>query len=226
MFVSLNPMAITIDNTEMPQRQSSRGEPAWEIATLFPTQGTWSEAAYLALPSNRLLELNDGCLEVLSMPTYFHELIVEFLYDMLRSFVRNRIAGKVMRAPLPIRLWPGQMREPDLLFLSPERLQQLAIAGNQTQPEGADLVMEIVSSGPQNRERDLVVKRLEYARAGIAEYWIVDPDRRTISVLKLEGSSYVLAGESDVAQTASSVFLPGFSVSVRDIFEAGEAGVV
>ena len=48
-------------------------------------------------------------------------LIVEFLYDLQRAFVQERQLGKVMRAPLPIRLWPGQMREPDLFFLRPER---------------------------------------------------------------------------------------------------------
>ena len=78
-------MSLTIDDTNTPARQSARGEPAWEVATLFPKQGMWSEAAYLALPGNRLMELNDGCLEILPMPTYFHELIVEFLYDLLRA---------------------------------------------------------------------------------------------------------------------------------------------
>ena len=216
-------MSTMIDETSVPLRHSARGEPAWEIATLFPMQGTWSEAAYLALPSNRLMELNDGCLEVLPMPTYFHELIVEFLYDLLRAFVRDRGLGKVMRAPLPIRLWPGQMREPDVLFLRPERLQPLARAGNRAQPDGADLVMEVVSEGSQNRERDLDVKRSEYARAGIAEYWIVDPERRTISVLALEGDTYRIAGEYDTTQSATSVLLAGFSISVQDAFLAGEA---
>ena len=216
-------MSTMIDETNVPLRHSARGEPAWEIATLFPMQGTWSEAAYLALPSNRLMELNDGCLEVLPMPTYFHELIVEFLYDLLRAFVRDRGLGKVMRAPLPIRLWPGQMREPDVLFLRPERLQQLARSGNRAQPEGADLVMEVVSEGSQNRERDLDVKRSEYARAGIAEYWIVDPARRTISVLALEGDTYRIAGEYDTTQSAASVLLTGFTLSVQAAFQAGEA---
>jgi Uma2 family endonuclease len=213
-------MSTTIDS---PGRPSARGEPAWEIATLFPVQGTWSEEAYLALPSNRLLELNDGCLEVLSMPTYFHELIVEFLYDLLRSFVRSQGLGKVMRAPLPIRLWAGQMREPDVLFLRPERVQQLAQAGNRAQPDGADLVMEVVSPGTQNRERDLDVKRLEYARAGIAEYWIIDPEQARITVLALNGNTYDVAGEYGTTQTALSVLLPGFSVAVHAAFEAGEA---
>ena len=151
------------------------------------------------------MELNDGCLEILPLPTYFHELIAEFLYDLLRSFVQERGIGKVMRAPLPIRLWAGQMRELDILFLRPDRLQQLAKAGNRAQPDGADLVMEVVSPGAQNRERDLEVKRLEYARAGIAEYWIVDPEDRTITVLQLIGDTYQIAGEFDVRQSAASV---------------------
>ncbi len=215
-------MNATINEASPPHRPSIRGEPAWEIATLFPVLGTWSEAAYLALPSNRLMELNDGCLEILPMPTYFHELIVEFLYDLLRKFVKDRGLGKAMRAPLPIRLWAGQMREPDVIFLRPERLQLLATAGNRAQPEGADLVMEFVSPGPQNRERDLEVKRLEYARAVIAEYWIVDPELRKITVLELTGESYRVYGEFDESQLAASPRLPGFSVSLRDAFQSGE----
>ncbi len=215
-------MSATIDDTNVPARQSVRGEPAWEIATLFPKQGMWSESAYLALPGNRLMELNDGCLEILPMPTYFHELIVEFLYDLLRAFVKERGLGKVMRAPLPIRLWDGQMREPDLLFLRPDRLQKLAEAGNRAQPDGADLVMEVVSPGAQNRDRDLEVKRREYAKAGIAEYWIVDPELRTITVLELAGDAYLVAGEYQPNQLATSRLLPGFTVSVDQVFQAAE----
>jgi Uma2 family endonuclease len=217
-------MSMIVDKTPPELHRPSRpGEPAWEIATLFPTQGAWSEEAYLALPSNRLLELNDRCLEVLPMPTYFHELIVEFLYDLLRAFVRQHSQGKVMRAPLPIRLWEGQMREPDVFFLRHERLNELALAGNRGQPDGADLVMEVVSPGPQNRERDLEVKRKEYARAGIAEYWIVDSERRTITVLTLEDAEYRVAGEFDDTQSANSILFPLFSVSVHAAFQAGEA---
>lgn len=215
-------MSATIDDTNVPTRQSVRGEPAWEIATLFPKQGMWSESAYLALPGNRLMELNNGCLEILPMPTYFHELIVEFLYDLLRAFVKERGLGNVMRAPLPIRLWDGQMREPDLLFLRPDRIQKLAEAGNRAQPDGADLVMEVVNPGAQNRERDLEVKRREYAKAGIAEYWIVDPELRTITVLKLAGDAYFVAGEYQSNQLATSRLLPGFTVSVDQVFKAAE----
>ncbi len=220
--VERNLMSVTINDTKEVCRRSVRGEPAWEVATLFPMQGMWSESAYLALLGNRLIELNDGCLEFLPQPTYFHEMIVEFLYDLLRAFVKERGLGKVMRATLPIRLWDGQMREPDVLFLRPDRLHKLANAGNRAQPDGADLVMEVVSPGALNRERDLEVKRKEYATAGIAEYWIVDPELRTITVLKLAEDVYFVAGEYQPNQLAMSHLLPGFTVLVDHVFQAAE----
>ena len=62
-------------------RVSRRGEPTWEIAYLYPSQGTWSEEEYLALTnsSNRLIEFTDGFLEVLPMPTDKHQTILKFI---------------------------------------------------------------------------------------------------------------------------------------------------
>jgi putative restriction endonuclease len=56
-----------------------------------------------------------------------------------------------------------------------------------------ELLMEIVSPGKDSRKRDLVDKRSEYAEAGIPEYWIVDPEQRTINVLTLDGAGYGVA---------------------------------
>jgi Uma2 family endonuclease len=77
--------------------------------------------------------------------------------------------------------------------------------------------MEVVSGDPDDRERDLVVKPVEYARAGIREYWIVDPKLRQITILTLRGKKYVVAGEYK-SGTASSRLLPGFSVDVDSVF--------
>ena len=57
------------------------------------------------------------------------------------------------------------------------------------QPDGADLAIEVVSEGAEARERDLETKRAEYARAGISEYWIVDPQESRITVLTLDGQT-------------------------------------
>ncbi len=78
--------------------------------------------------------------------------------------------------------------------------------------EGADLVVEVVS--PDDPDRDWVKKREEYARAGIPEYWIVDPSRESITVLRLESHAYVIECEHSKGAEAYSVLLPGFKVPV------------
>ena len=84
------------------------------------------------------------------------------------------------------------------------------------------MAIEVVSDTEEDRKRDLVTKRREYAQAGIAEYWIVDPQTETISVLVLEGSVYRLQGEFARGAAASSVLLSNFVVDVAAVFDAGQ----
>jgi Uma2 family endonuclease len=83
---------------------------------------------------------------------------------------------------------------------------------------GADLVMEIVKGDAEDRRRDMVVKRAEYARAGIAEYWIVDPQEEQITVLHLSGKRYVVHGQFSRGEAATSHLLAGFGVDVAAAF--------
>lgn len=62
-------------------------QPAWDVALLFPSQGEWTEREYLRLDTNRLVELIDGNLEVLPLPTIVHQAIVVFLLEVLKGFV-------------------------------------------------------------------------------------------------------------------------------------------
>ena len=179
-------------------------------------QGNWTESDYLALSAqNRMVELANGCLEVLPMPTMLHQLIVGYLVQALQDFVAAHAAGLVLFSPCPIRLWPGQFREPDVFFLRPERIP----ADLRDPPYGADLVMEVVS--PDGRKRDLEVKRQAYAQARIPEYWIVDPREQQITVLTLDGAAYREHGVFGPGTQATSVLLPGFGVSVDAVFAAG-----
>lgn len=182
------------------------------------SQRAWTEEEYLALSSNQLVEFCDGQLEVLPMPLPFHHFIVRFLLERLRAFIQaNNIEGDVLFAPVPVRLRAGKFREPDIFFFRPERMPD-----SRQPPDGADLVMEVVSEGQEQRDRDLVTKRKEYAEAGIAEYWIVDPKPQQITVLTLSRKTYKQHGLFGLGQTASSRLLRGFSVSVDEVFAAGE----
>lgn len=195
---------------------SDRGTPTWEIAYLFPLQGEWTEEAYLALETNRFVELSDGCLEVLPMPTFLHQFIIEYLFDAMRAHLKQHgIPGRVVPGPLPVHLWKGKYREPDLGYFRPENIHVHGYA------DGADLAVEIVSSGSKYRKHDFQTKRGEYAKAGIPEYWIIDPEQPRITVLTLDGGGYRLHGEFQSGQQATSVLWPGFQVDVSAVFAAG-----
>lgn len=200
--------------------RSRPGDPAWEIAMLFPAQGHWSEEEYLALQrrTNLLVELSNACIEVLPMPSPLHQRIVKFLFRMLEAFVLASGTGEVLFAPLPVRLWSGKYRDPDIVYLRPGR-----ITDPRQQPRGADLAMEVVSEDEADRQRDLVTKRDEFAQAGIAEYWIVDRQEHKITVLALEGQAYRVHGEFGRGSVATSRLLPGFTVPVDAVFAAGQA---
>lgn len=195
-------------------------EPAWDIATLYPLQGCWTEEDYLEVTgsTNRLVEFTDGEIEVLPMPTEMHQLIVRFLVDRLRQIVDPQRLGTVLFAPLRVRVRKGKFREPDVVLMLAEHSHRRGNAYWQ----GPDLVMEVVSPDVRSHERDYDQKSFDYAEGGVSEYWIVDPQKETITVLKLVGDSYAVHGEFRSGQRATSPLLDGFDVDVAQVFAAGQ----
>jgi Uma2 family endonuclease len=195
--------------------------PTWEIAYLFPAQGSWTEADYFNLDGTiegvGRAELSRGRLEVLPMPTELHQFILFFLAKALEAFSRVHAPGAVLPAGLRIRLGRNLFREPDVCYLRAEHFRRR----REQYWTGADLVMEVVSGDAKDIKRDWETKPREYARAGIPEYWIVDPRKQVIRVLTLAGKSYKVHGDFGPGDTATSVLLPGFAVSVDEVLAAG-----
>jgi Uma2 family endonuclease len=166
-----------------------------------------------AIENQRQIELVNGYLEFLPMPTRMHERIVKFLFVALFEFNRARNLGEVFFSGRKSRLWEGEMRLPDILFAFSAHQD----ADTEEYAAAADLVMEVVSGSPKDRKRDLLEKRANYAKAGIAEYWIVDPGLKQIKVLTLNGGkSYKVYGVFSKGQKAASKLLKGFEVDVTD----------
>ena len=178
-------------------------------------QGCWSDDDYLRLTdrTRRLVELTDGYLEIPPAPSRGHQRILAFLYSAFHAFLRP-LGGEALFAPLRLRIRPGKFREPDLLLVRDARD---ARSGDRFWT-GADVVVEVVS--PDRPERDLVHKRDDYAEAGIPEYWIVDPEMETVTVLELEDGGYVEHGVYDRHARARSLLLPDFALDVGDVFDA------
>jgi Uma2 family endonuclease len=185
------------------------------VLNLDAMQGLWTREQYLRLTdySRRLFEFTDGTLEVLPMPTRQHQAIVRFLFLALHAFLAPR-GGTVFFAPLRLQISEDKFREPDLMLLRDAEDPR----GQNAYWLGADLVLEVVS--PDNPERDTVVKPVDYAAAGIPEYWIVNPQEETITVLRLEGDHYGEHGVFRRGDTATSVLLDGFAIAVSTVFDA------
>ncbi len=197
---------------------SKIGEPTWEAAYLLPTQGQWTEEDFFKFHTNRMAELVDGSLKVLPVPTLKHQKLLKWLFRDLEIAVQQH-GGLVLFAPLPVKLFAGRIREPDLLYIAPEHLP----AADAEFPTQIDLAVEIVSEGPDARRRDYEEKRADYAKAGVAEYWIVDPLEQHVIVLSLTNGIYQEIGRFTPGQTATSKLLPAWSVDVQQLFNLKSA---
>ena len=185
------------------------------MAELYPPQGQWTEEDYFSLPdTNRLVELSEGRLIMPPHPTRSHQIAVEELYLRLRAYVEERNLGEVHIAPLPVRLWPGKIREPDLFFISEEHEDRLGerVCGV------PDLVIEVISPGTRRADRG--EKFVEYAKAGVQEYWLVDPEEKTVEVYVLREGAYELSEKFRAGEVARSERLAGFEVPVDEIFRS------
>ena len=196
--------------------RSRDGEPAVEVAAFFPMQGHWTEKAYFALPDDDgpRCELVKGRLELLPMPTRWHESIADYLFERLKARLgRWNAYGGGYR----LRIRANVPRRPDD-FRFPDAMASLDCEGwGEKFATAATLVAEVVSGDPRDRERDFEAKRRDYAEAGVPEYWIVDPEARTVTVLALDGGSYREAGRYAAGQTAASLAVEGFVVDVDEL---------
>lgn len=199
-------------------KETANTEAVWELAKLFPYQGKWSIEDYLEVESrfgDRLIEFSEGTVEVLPMPSLKHQAYAAFLFKLLLLYVESQHLGIVRFSPTKVQLWEGKIREPDVIYISHKN------SDKRTEQwfEAIDLAMEVV--GPDDPNRDLFTKRREYARAGIPEYWVIDPRSEEILVLTLPDgeSAYGVHGIFGPGRRATSPLLPDFEVDVTALFE-------
>lgn len=189
--------------------------PTWELADLvLPYQGDWTVDEYLKLDTNRLIEFTDGFIDVLPMPEEIHSFVQRFIFAAVEAFLAARGKGVAHYAPFKVRLKPDAFREPDVCVLSdandPRRGREYWA--------GADLVIEVVSPGGETR--DYFDKRSDYADAKIPEYWIVDPAKQEVLVLRLAPLEYDVGGIARPGQVVQSSALEGFTLDVGRCFAA------
>lgn len=184
-----------------------------EVAELWPAQGQWTEDDYFKLPeTSRIVELSEGSVAIMPPPSFTHQRVLDNLYAELRGFVKRHGLGVTAFAPVAVRLWPGKIREPDIVFYTEDHRDRIG----ELVSEPPDLAVEVLSPGTRRTDRH--EKFFEYAQVGISEYWLVDPEQETVEVFVLESGVYSLLVKADVDGIAHSRLIDGFSVSTADIF--------
>ncbi len=94
------------------------------ILELFPRQGEWRDGDYFSLPGNRMVELVNGHVEVLPVPSLLHQFIARLVFLQMHGFVDQARLGIVMSSPTRVRISERHFREPDVLFVSLENLHR------------------------------------------------------------------------------------------------------
>jgi len=156
---------------------------------------TYSEFARLPSGGSERHEVIAGELFVTPAPTSGHQRLVKKLIVVLDRFVEDHALGEVLPGPIDVLFAEGDYLEPDLVFVRRGREAIMTDRGIEGPP---DLVVEVVSPSTEARDRGLKLER--YRHYGVAEYWTVDPERRTVEVWRLGegGEEAEVFGAGDV----------------------------
>ena len=171
---------------------------------------------YLTFPNDgRRPELVDGEHFVTPSPNTKHQRVVGRLFYALQEFLGKQPLGEVLLSPYDIVLSDLDVVEPDLVYVSRENRGRITAVNLQGPP---DLAVEVISES--SRRHDEVTKRKLYERAGVKEYWIVDPEIETVKVHRLTGGALARIAESsrEGGDRLGSPLLPGFSLELGRLF--------
>lgn len=175
----------------------------------------WTEADIMSLPEiGGKYELIEG--EVLVTPaSYPHEDLIANLISKLRPFVIKVGLGRIFPSDLGYWMKSGNLRMPDVSFVTKERLVEMAREGEGFLHGAPDLAIEVLS--PTNTIPAMKKKIAEYFENGCRLVWLVDPRNESVTVLYPDGSETTVIDAVDGEDV-----VPGFSLNVRELFEDWE----
>ncbi len=169
---------------------------------------------YLKIDDDNQYELIGGELILVPSPKAIHQIISIGLATTLWDYVQKNKLGRVMAAPMDVLLSETEKPQPDIFFISKERLNIIAENNIQGAP---DLVVEILS--PSTGKFDRVEKSKMYYKHGVKEYWIVDPDHKTVEVFIPGEKNWNLFQSYDDDDILTSPLLQGLEIKLKDILE-------
>jgi Uma2 family endonuclease len=156
-------------------------------------------------------ELDEGELIEMTRPAYLHNRVLKNLTYELEAFCRKSHVGEVLISENLYALSPSTRRAPDVAVILGDRSKELQ--GAKVIPIIPDIAVEILSPNetPPKSHRKLK----QYFAAGVKEVWVINPDTREAEIWK----GPALDDATEVAEILASSLLPGFSLSLADLFQ-------
>ena len=178
--------------------------------------GTWKYDDLFELPDDgKRYEIIDGELYEMPAPRSAHAVAVFALIRLLLPLI-DRLGGTILTAPLDVFFAGANPVEPDLIVFFPDGRARLVGRGVEGPP---DLLIEVLS--PSNRAHDQARKRALYARGGVREYWIVDPDAASIEIIGPDGETVQrVAATTESIVTLRSPLLGDLTADPAALFPA------
>ena len=177
----------------------------------------WTHADLKELPDDgRRWEIVEGALVEMTGPTTLHGRVVVNLARLLLP-IMDALGAEFFVAPQDVLLPDGSVVEPDLLAILPDGLAWPSLRGIEGPP---DLVVEVVS--PSSRQHFTVTKRALYGRTGVREYWLVDPEARSVDVLVRQQAGLRLHRHHAGATDFVSPLLGGAAFPIAALFRGFE----
>jgi Uma2 family endonuclease len=158
-------------------------------------------------------EVIDGGLYVTPPPNWGHQRAGSTLFGHLWSHVHLHGLGEIVTAPVGVVLDDENGLQPDLVYVSRDRLDIITERGIFGAP---DLVVEVLS--PRTQSRDRGVKMRRYAAAGVPHYWILDHRRRMLEAYELAEQGYELRGKYSGDEVFRPALFPDLEIPLGDLW--------
>ncbi|MDY6969835.1 MAG: Uma2 family endonuclease [Spirochaetota bacterium] len=179
------------------------------------TEIKFSYEDYRNLPESEtnIYELIHGEFVMVPSPETYHQEISRNIEYFLWDFVRKNSLGFVYFAPFDVVFSKENVVQPDILYISKERSKIITENNIQGAP---DLIIEILSKS--TAERDKTLKKTLYAKYGVKEYWIVDPETKTVEVLILQKTGYAIDRIYKKNDTLTTSLLEELKIDLKEVF--------
>jgi Uma2 family endonuclease len=166
------------------------------------------------LPEGAPYQLIAGELIMSPSPVLSHQRIIRRLALRLDDFIQRKQLGEIVLSPMDVYLTEEDVYQPDLIFIRKENVHLLD--PNDRIRFVPDLVIEVLS--PSTGSYDYSRKKRIYCERGVREYWIIDPEDRTIEVMVKEGAFYQTVAMLRTPAMIESAMFPGFNMKVEEVF--------